>query len=294
MEEAIVKILICPHCGNELRENGGSLVCSNGHTSNIARQGYVSLLGRYSGTHTADSAEMVAARERVLGAGLFDPVTVALSEEVVRPGLEEVEGAIVDLGTGTGHYLAAALEVSPERFGLGIDNSKYAVRKAAKSHPRAGAAVADIWHEIPVKDQGAAIVINVFAPRNGEEIDRILADGGRLVVVTPNPDHLKELIEPFEMVGVDPDKEERLEKSLGEAGDELDARIVDWTMDLTPAQVKDLIEMGPSAGRLDETKMEELIAGLGERTPVTGSVRISSGEVLKPEDEQQPDHGGDQ
>ncbi|MBO8860066.1 methyltransferase type 11, partial [Staphylococcus aureus] len=91
-------------------ENGGSLVCSNGHTANIARQGYVSLLGRYSGTHTADSAEMVAARERFLNAGHFGPPTEALAEEVERPGLEEVEGALVDLGTGTGHYLAAALE----------------------------------------------------------------------------------------------------------------------------------------------------------------------------------------
>lgn len=276
MDENIVKLLICPHCGIDLRENGGSLVCSNGHTSNIARQGYVSLLGKYAGTHTADSAEMVAARERVLGSGLFDPVSRAIAEKVARPGLEEVDGAIVDLGTGTGYYLSAALEAAPTRIGLGIDNSKYAARKAAKSHPRAAAAVADIWDGLPVRDGGAAIVINVFAPRNGAEIDRILTDGGRLIVVTPNPDHLRELIEPFGMVGVDPDKEERLEKSLGEVGDEMESRSVEWTMELKPSEVRDLIEMGPSAGRLESGKLDELISGLDERTSVTGSVRISS------------------
>ena len=38
VEKAAVE-LICPHCGGELRENGGSLICSRGHTMNIARQG---------------------------------------------------------------------------------------------------------------------------------------------------------------------------------------------------------------------------------------------------------------
>lgn len=277
MLEEVVKTLICPVCGNDLRENKGSLICSKGHTANIARQGYVSLLGKYSGTHTADSAEMVAARERVLGAGLFDPVAEAIREEVAAPGrLDDVEGAIVDLGTGTGYYLAAALDAAPGRVGVGVDNSKFAARKAAKSHERAGAVVADIWDEIPVKTESAAIVINVFAPRNGREIERILATNGRLIVVTPNPDHLRELIEPFEMIGVDPDKEERLEKSLLEVADDLDDRSVEWAMELTPDQVRDLVQMGPSADRIDPGLLEELIAGLGERTAVTGSVRVST------------------
>jgi len=276
VNEAVVKYLICPHCGIELRENGGSLVCSNGHTANIARQGYVSLLGKYSGTHTADSAEMVEARMRVLGAGLFDPIIEAIREEVAAPGQEEIEGAIVDLGTGTGHYLAAALDAAPDRIGIGVDNSKYAARKAAKSHERAGAVVADIWDEIPVRTESAAIVINVFAPRNGKEIERILATGGRLIVITPNSDHLKELIEPFEMIGVDPDKEERLEKSLADVTEDIRDRSLEWTMELTPDQVRDLVGMGPSAGRIEVERLEELVAGLDERTTVTGSVRIST------------------
>ncbi|MDQ2700457.1 MAG: hypothetical protein M3Y23_03915 [Actinomycetota bacterium] len=276
MDEAIVKILICPHCGIELRENGGSLVCSNGHTANIARQGYVSLLGRYSGTHTADTAEMIAARERFLGAGHFDPVTEAVTAAISEPGLEQVDGAIIDLGTGSGHYLAAALDKAPGRVGLGVDNSKFAARKAAKCHPRAGAVVADIWDAIPVRDGAAAAVINIFAPRNGEEIERILADGGRLVVVTPNPDHLQELITPFGMIGVDPDKEERLGKSLGEAADGMEGRDVTWKMSLRPDEVGDLVGMGPSAGRLDQEKADAIKADLGETVEVTGSVRIST------------------
>lgn len=277
MDESAVKILICPHCGGELRENGASLICSNGHTANVARQGYVSLLGRRSGTHTADSAEMLDARDRILGAGHFDPVADAIRGEIAEPGLDEVEGAVVDLGTGTGWYLARILDELPDRIGLGVDNSKFAARRAAKCHPRASAVVADIWDEIPVKSGAAALVVNIFSPRNGEEIERIKAEGGRLIVVTPTSDHLEELIEPFEMISVDPDKEERLQASLGEPGEELTGGRVDWKMSLASAEVADLVGMGPSAGRVDREEREALIAGLPERSEVSGSVRIWTG-----------------
>ncbi len=270
----VLDILICPHCGGALRENGASLICSRGHTANIARQGYVSLLGSHSGTHTADSAEMLSARDRILGAGLFQPVANAIREAIDTARLEDVEGAVVDLGTGTGWYLAGVLEDQPGRFGLGVDNSKYAARRAAKAHPRAGAVVADIWDEIPVRSGAAALIINVFSPRNGEEIERIRAEGGRLVVVIPTGDHLKELIEPFEMISVDPDKTERLEKSLGDSGGGSEARIVEWKMELAPEEVRDLIGMGPSAGRIDQEKLDALVGALPERSEVSGSVQV--------------------
>lgn len=275
MLEDVVPTLICPHCGGDLRINGASLLCSSGHTANIARQGYVSLLGRDSGTHTADSAEMVAARERFLASGHYGPVSRELSEIASRPGLEEVEGAVLDLGAGTGHHLATVLDELPERLGLALDNSKFAARRAARCHPRAGAVVADIWDELPVRDGSMAVVMNVFAPRNGSEIKRVLSPGGRLIVVTPGPDHLKELIEPFAMIAVDPDKEQRLERSLEELGGPAETVTLRWKMSLTPDEVNDLVGMGPSAGRLDPDRLEQLNAGLPDRSSVTGSVRIS-------------------
>jgi len=270
----VVDILICPHCGGDLRQNGASLICSNGHTNNIARQGYVSLLGSHSGTHTADSAPMLEARDRILTAGLFRPVADAIREEIAKAGLEDVEGAVVDLGTGTGWYLAGVLDDQPDRVGLGVDNSKFAARRAAKAHPRAGAVVADIWDGIPVKTGSAALMINVFSPRNGEEIDRIRADGGRLVVVTPTGDHLKELIQPFDMISVDPDKEERLGQTLGDEDEASEARKVEWQMELEPEQVRDLIEMGPSAGRIGPEKLESLVSALPDKSGVSGSVQV--------------------
>jgi SAM-dependent methyltransferase len=160
------------------------------------------------------------------------------------------------------------LEAMPHRSGLALDNSKFAARKAAKCHPRAGAVVADIWDELPVMTGSAAAAINVFSPRNGIEIHRILATGGRLVVVTPGPDHLQELIGPFGMISVDSSKQERLEEESGEAFEmeELPRRGSDPVADGTgPRSRRDLVSMGPSAGRLGQEELDAAIAGLEGR-----------------------------
>ena len=273
-----VNLLICPHCGGDLRQNGASLICSGGHTANIARQGYVSLLGKHGGTHTADTSEMIAARERIIGEGLFEPVAGAIEVAVSDPRLEGVEGAVVDLGSGPGHYLERALEGAPNRIGIAVDNSKFAARRAARCHPRASAVVADVWDEIPLRSGSAAVVLNVFAPRNGEEILRVLAPGGHLVTVTPGPSHLKELIEPFSMISVDADKEDRLRETLGPLADGLEDSKVDWTLNLSRAEVADLIAMGPSAGRLEAGSLETALDQLEYPHPVTGSVTVSVAE----------------
>ena len=275
MLQELIDILVCPHCGGALRENNGALVCSKGHTNNIARQGYVSLLGRDAGTHTADSVEMVAARERFLGAGHYEPIAAAIADAL---GEVESEAPFADIGSGPGWYLGQLVDREAGRFGLAVDNSKFAARKAAKVHPRVGAVVADIWDELPVADGSVAAAINVFSPRNGSEIHRILEPGGRLVVVTPGADHLKELIGPFGMISVDPDKQERLERTLGEDFDAADAgpKDIHWEMALSREAVADLVGMGPSADRLDKAALAGALAGLDDVTKVTASVQVSA------------------
>jgi 23S rRNA (guanine745-N1)-methyltransferase len=270
-----VDFLICPHCGGDLRQNGASLICSGGHTSNIARQGYVSLLSKHARTHTADTAPMVDARARFLGAGLYEPIATAIAEAAADPLTDEVEGIVVDLGSGPGYYLERLLETLPQRIGIAVDNSKFAARRAARCHPRAAAVVADIWDEVPLRSGSAALVLNVFAPRNGEEIARILAPGGRLVVVTPGPDHLAELIEPLSMISVDSSKDERLRQTLGSLADELESSSVDWRIDLSRAEAADLVSMGPNAGRLDPVSLDSALDSLGYPMSVTASVTVS-------------------
>src|SRR6185436_12546810 len=101
-----------------------------------------------------------------LASGHFAPLIEAVAQAANS-------GLIVDLGAGPGHYLAEVLKRHDAAQGLAFDVSKPALRRAARAHPRAGAVLADTWGPLPVADAAAALILNVFAPRNGAEFRRV-------------------------------------------------------------------------------------------------------------------------
>jgi 23S rRNA (guanine745-N1)-methyltransferase len=214
-------------------------------------------------THAGDDAAMVTARDRVLAAGHFDFVTRGL----VAATSTYHEGLILDVGGGTGHHLAALLGGRPAAHGLVLDVSKAALRRAARAHPRLAAVRADAWRGLPVADGAAAVVLNVFAPRAGAEFARVLAPAGRLVVVIPIADHLREL---DLAVRIDPAKEERLAATLGPWFVREDERDLRTTLRLAPAEAAAVAAMGPSAHHAGGPAAEP--AGVLE---VTAAVRLS-------------------
>ena len=259
MLDDVLPLLCCPVCGQALDRQGAAVRCPDGHSFDVARQGYLSLLP--GGAGTADSAEMVAARDRFLSAGHYDAVADAVAAAVRA-------GPVVDVGAGTGHHLARVLAVH-DGPGLALDLSKHAARRAARAHPRVGSVVADAWRPLPVRDAVAGAVLSVFAPRGPDEAARVLAPGGRLVVVTPTGRHLAELVGPLGLVTVDPDKDSRLERRL--AGFRLLAEEpVEQTLLLDAAAVRDAVAMGPSARHVDSAALPDLA---GE---VTLSVRVAA------------------
>ena len=272
MLQDVVEYLVCPHCGQGLAAgpDGGALRCPERHTFDIARQGYVSLLPGDAHTGTGDTAAMVAARDAFLGAGHYAPVAEALAAAAPADA-----HCVVDLGAGTGHYLAAVLDALPEAHGIALDISKFALRRAARSHPRAGAVVCDAWRPLPVRGDAADLVINVFAPRNGPELRRVLRPGGTLLTVTPTPRHLAELVKELGLLGVDGRKEERLAATLGPHLDPAGADEHGFTMLLDHEAVRTVVGMGPSAWHTDPAALAERIAGLPDPVPVTASVILS-------------------
>jgi 23S rRNA (guanine745-N1)-methyltransferase len=284
-------LLACPHCAGPLTRSGGSVTCRNGHTFDVARSGYLNLLPGDAPTGTADTPEMVAAREAFLGAGHFDPLAEALAAEAeralgVRGGALATDcaqggalppGCVLDLGAGTGWYLARVLDRLPGRAGLALDLSKHALRRAARAHDRIAAVACDAWRPLPVRDGVAALVLSVFAPRNGPEIARVLRPGGALLVVTPTGRHLAELVERLGLLTVDERKEERLAAAL-DAHLELERRTEhDWSLELTPGDIANAVAMGPSARHA--TRAAEARTARTTPTgssPVTASVTIST------------------
>ncbi|MEV7779446.1 putative RNA methyltransferase [Kitasatospora sp. NPDC088351] len=272
MLQDIEPYLACPHCAQALTPDGRNLRCPSGHSFDIARQGYVSLLAGDAHTGTGDTAGMVAARSDFLAAGHYRPIADALAEAAAAAA---PEGLVADLGAGTGHYLAHVLDALPGSPGAALDISKYALRRAARAHPRIGAVVCDAWRPLPLRDGSAGLVLNVFAPRNGPEIRRVLRPGGTLLLVSPTSRHLRELVAALGLLSVDEEKQRRIEEKLGPYLDPAGQREVEFTMRLSAADVRTVVGMGPSAWHTDREVLEDRLAALADPVEVTASVTVA-------------------
>lgn len=228
----------CPHCGLPLRLIGRTMRCDDGHSFDMARQGYVNLSGGAQPAN-ADTAEMLDARARFLATGHYD----AIADAAAGPATGE---RVVEVGAGTAFYLSRIMDRHEGAEGLATDVSVAAARRAARAHPRVAAVVADTWAGLPLQSGSVDSVVCVFAPRNPREFARVLRPGGSLVVVQPLPEHLAELRSTYGLLGVAADKTERLAASL--EGWEIRLRNeLRYHADLTAESVADLVGMGPNA-----------------------------------------------
>src|SRR4051794_24608042 len=258
--ERVLGVLRCPTCGAALTGDGGAVRCAQGHSFDLARQGYLSLVAGGRAAAAGDTADMIAARESFLEAGHFQPLATKLADLLEHAF--DGAGVVVDLGAGTGWYLARVLDRFPEAAGLALDVSKPALRRAARAHPRAAAVGCDAWGPLPLRDHAAAAVLNVFAPRNPSEIARVLAPDGAALVVTPTPSHLEELVRPLGLIGVDPGKEARLADQLAVALDVVERRDLRWRMRLDRDGALAAAAMGPSAFHVSADQLDQRVAAL--------------------------------
>ncbi len=270
----VAPMLACPECGDVLAIRDRSLFCAQRHNFDIARQGYVSLLTGAATKMSGDTAAMLDARAAFQDARHFAPIADAVAT-TVGPAGQSPPRSILEIGAGTGYYLAAALDALGESTGIALDVSKPAARRAARAHPRAASILADAWRGLPIRSGQLDVALSVFAPRNAEEIARILAPGGRFVVVTPTPRHLSELIEPLSMISVDATKADRLAETLSGCFTDLDHTLIEYPMNLTHTDISNVVAMGPSAHHAADTRTDR-IAPLPEPMPVTASVTIST------------------
>lgn len=291
MEVSAVNALRCPHCGEGFavaQPRDRSLACTAGHSFDLARQGYLNLLTGQGTKFVPDTAAMVSARDAFLDGMHYTPLSDALAEQVkmllAEPGTldrnaDQGPALIVDAGTGTGYYLhhvlATCSSAARSPAAVGLDISKFALRRAARRNPGALNIVWDLWRELPLGTNTADVVLVIFAPRNATEFARILKPGGSLVVVTPLPQHLAEIAAEAGMLGIQENKESALQLSLSEHFASAGSREVVAPLALTRADVRNVALMGPAGHHLDSGELREQLSRLPELTAATAAFRIS-------------------
>ena len=200
--------LRCPVCGGALMPLGTSLRCPQGHSYDMAKEGYVNLLAiqRRHAADPGDGKAMVRARRAFLQAGYYAPFQKALAELCLEYAPECGETHLLDAGCGEGSYDRVVYDAFAAQGRpcvlAGFDLSKDAIRLAAKLLPEAAFAVGGSF-SAPVRDGWADVLLNIFSPFAGQEFCRVLRSGGVLLYAVPTARHLyglKEVLydEPYE------------------------------------------------------------------------------------------------
>ena len=227
-------------CGEPLTLSGRALVCGKGHSYDIARSGYVNLLQPQDrrSLDAGDSKDVVAARSRLLDAGIGREVIDAFVG-LVASRLLPPQSVAVDLGSGSGHALAAV--TGSGLRGVGIDISVSAVDHAARSNPDLTWVVANADRRLPLLDGSVSVVLSMHGRRNPEECARVLVPGGAMIVAVPAADDLIELRTAVQGRGVERDRVEALVAEHATTFDVVERRTVRARQQLTPDALGNLM-----------------------------------------------------
>jgi 23S rRNA (guanine745-N1)-methyltransferase len=187
-------VLLCTvrNCRQPLFREEQRLSCSNGHSFDVARSGYINLLQPQDrrSKSPGDTPEAVAARRRFLDRGFAAPLVEAIVE-ALRLSKNDT---LLDAGCGEGHHLGAFRRA----YGVeahGVDISVPAIELAARRYRDCTWVVANADRFLPYADASFNAVATITARLNPDEFRRVLDPDGKLLVVVPGADDLIELRE---------------------------------------------------------------------------------------------------
>ncbi|MFX5833750.1 putative RNA methyltransferase [Acinetobacter baumannii] len=233
--------LMCPVCRQRLELVSKTWRCEQGHSYDIAKQGYVNLhvVQHKHSKNPGDTPESVDARRAFLQGGYYQPLQQALVHL-----LKDLKAKMVlDIGCGEGYYTSAMQQVVEQC--IGVDIAKNAVQRAAKLNDKV-TWVVGTGATLPVIDQSMDVCTSLFSPIPQTEILRVLKDDGYLIVVTPASDHLYAMREAlFEQVN--PHTPQKFVEQLQDLFELKEQQVIDAPLVLDQQALKNLIAMTPYA-----------------------------------------------
>ena len=270
---ATASAFFCPICQDNLTLVETSLKCSNRHSFDLAKFGYVNLAPQIKQSANYDK-ENFQNRQQILEAGFYQAILETISALLARL---ETAKTILDIGCGEGFYSRKLQESHSEKTFYALDISKDSVQIAAKSEPNWAVNwfVGDLAR-LPIKDASMDILLDIFSPANYGEFRRVLSQNGILIKVVPTENHLKEI---RQMVQDHLTKKDYSNQDIKEHFQEhftiQSSQIASLTKPITPEQRQALLSMTPLLFNIDQTKID-----WSKLTEITIEAEILVGKAL--------------
>ena len=187
----------CPHCKCSMSViDHKSLICTNHHTFDFTKQGYVNLMTHPSTSHY--SKELFETRHSIImESNLYNSMHETISKVIKEhTDISPKPLMVVDLGCGEGSHLQKIVDTChiPSLTGVGLDIAKEGIMMAAKRYEDPIWLVGDLANS-PLQDRSFHVILNILSPANYDEFKRMLAQDGIVIKVVPSTHYLNELRE---------------------------------------------------------------------------------------------------
>ena len=263
----------CPVCQENLTLVESSLKCTNHHSFDLAKFGYVNLAPQIKQSANYDK-ENFQNRQQILEAGFYQAILDAISDLIAR---SKIAKTILDIGCGEGFYSRKLQESHSDKIFYSFDISKDSVQIAAKSEPNWAVNwfVGDLAR-LPIKDASMDILLDIFSPANYGEFRRVLSKDGILIKVIPTENHLKEIRQMVQdhLTKKDysnQDIKEHFQKHFSTQS----SQIASLTKSITTEQRQALLSMTPLLFHVDQSKID-----WSQLTEITIEAEILVGKAL--------------
>ena len=262
----------CPICQENLTLVETSLKCSNRHSFDLAKFGYVNLAPQIKQSANYDK-ENFQNRQQILEAGFYQAILEGVSDLLeTNPSAKTV----LDIGCGEGFYSRKLQESHSDKTFYAFDISKDSVQIATKSEPNWAVNwfVGDLAR-LPIKDASMDILLDIFSPANYGEFRRVLSKNGILIKVIPTENHLKEIRQMAQDQLTKKDySNQDIKKHFQEHFSIQSSQTASLTKPITAEQRQALISMTPLLFHVDHTKID-----WSQLTEITIEAEILVGKV---------------
>jgi len=263
----------CPICQENLTLVESSLKCSNRHSFDLSKFGYVNLAPQIKQSANYDKKNFQN-RQQILEAGFYQAILEVVSDLLSN---SKSSKTILDIGCGEGFYSRKLQESHPNKTFYAFDISKDSVQIAAKSEPNWAVNwfVGDLAR-LPIKDASMDILLDIFTPANYGEFRRVLSKDGILIKVIPTKNHLKEIRQKVQDQLTNKDySNQDIKEHFQEHFTILSSQTASLTKSITADQLQALLSMTPLLFHIDQSKID-----WSQLTEITIEAETLVGKVL--------------